>query len=356
MNNGPTMKSKLDATEFEASWRNIVSREASWSAVTESAQSPLWLQWPARRSEKHPSSIESGDSADSVTALQNLAAVQKAARTPAFGLRSHRGFTLIELLVVIAVIALLAGLLLPALSLAKQKAQSIACMNNLKQLQMAWEMYAGDNNDRVVGNRVGFLSGFLQNVDGWVLGNAQRDRTDENIQKGKLWKYTGAGRLYRCRSDRSKVEGRRDLLRFRSYSLEGFIDEVTVPGTGVRIRPELDQGGNLRKDFDAYDPSNNFGFLDVSEQSIDWGGFIHFVADDFRNGPFYWGHYPGERHNRGANLSFLDGHVDHHRWLLTPKPNLIVSLPVNELDRTDLMWLVDRTHVGQYRKRLFGLP
>ena len=221
---------------------------------------------------------------------------------------------------------------------------------------MAWEIYAGDNDGRIVGNTEAYVSGYFQNVDGWVLGNAQSDQTDQNIKDGKLWKYTGATRLYHCPSDRSKVKGRADLIRFRSYSLEISLNMVFTPGHPRGIPTATEQGGNLRKDFDAYEPASNFAFLDVSEPSIDSGTFTIRYAD-FKQGPFFWGNQPGARHSRGANLSFLDGHVDHHRWLFTPKRFDSPGFPPqNELDRQDLMWLWDRMHFGQYRKRVLGLP
>ena len=270
------------------------------------------------------------------------------------------GFTLVELLVVIAIIAVLAGLLLPVLSRAKASAQSTACKNNLKQLQLAWQVYADDNKGRIVGDDVGFLSGYAQNLDGWVLGNAQFDQTDENLRAGKLWKYTGATGLYRCPSDRSTVRGRPDLLRFRSYSVEGSLNQLTpVPGSGILFDPAMVRaGGVLLSDFNALAPASNFCFRDESEQSIG-DGLSTLYFDDWLHGPWTWIDLPGERHGRGANLSFLDGHVASHRWLYTPKHMLVYegeTPTANDLDRQDVRWVLDRKHFGQLREQILGLP
>ena len=121
-------------------------------------------------------------------------------------LGKHQGFTLIELLVVIAIIAILASLLLPALSNAKSKAHQISCMNNYRQLQFCWLMYIDDNNGHlppnasVSGSSRGTWSATAQT---WIKGNAFSDKTDQNIRVGVLYKYNDSVKIYKCPSDRS---------------------------------------------------------------------------------------------------------------------------------------------------------
>jgi prepilin-type processing-associated H-X9-DG protein len=283
-------------------------------------------------------------------------------RHQAHGAGNRSSFTLIELLVVIATIGILAAMLLSALSRAKGAAKSVACKNNLKQLQLAWQLYADDNRGHIVGNVGAYLSGYWQNTDGWVLGNPQFDQTDDSLRAGKLWKYTGATGLYRCPSDLSSVRGRPALLRFRSYSAELTLNFAFFPGnavTGFGWAPgELEAGCNLLSEYNSYAPASNFCFLDESAQSICDGAFLlPSSTPDWLHGPWQWANLPGERHGRGANLSFLDGHVASHRWLYTPKHMFGEQTPIaNNRDKQDFMWLLDRTHGGQVRAKILGLP
>jgi len=253
------------------------------------------------------------------------------------------GFTLIELLVVIAIIAILAGLLFPAMSQAKSRAHSIACANNLRQLQLAFQLYTDDNDHRMPLNKIGMPFGYWQSVDGaWVVGNAKRDKTDENLRKGTLWSYVGAAKLYQCPADRSTVTGQPTVRRFRSYGLEFNLNGQILPGDGGVAWFDL-EGRESRV---AADSSKLFGFIDVSEDSIEEGSFHFWFGSPF----WSWGHLPGQRHAKGANLSYLDGRVEYHRWRFVPKIKRSSGFqpPANADDRRDAIWLLKRIPFWQW--------
>src|SRR5258708_2105762 len=142
--------------------------------------------------------------------------------------RHRNAFTLIELLVVIAIIAILAGMLLPALSKAKAKGQSIACLNNLRQLQLAWIIYADDHNDLMCPNKSTGNGTDLDSYRGlpgsWVLGNVRLDSSPTNIESGVLFPYTKSLGVYKCPTDRSFTVKAPKVPRNRSYMLNLYLD------------------------------------------------------------------------------------------------------------------------------------
>ena len=209
------------------------------------------------------------------------------------------GFTLIELLVVIAIIAILAAMLLPALTRAKTKSLAISCLSNTKQLTLAWTLYSTDNREYLVPN-------FLMNqAQAWIIGDvnaAPGDTNVANIRNGKLFEYNTSLGIYVCPADDYKRNGTR-IERVRSFSMSG---QMNSDVDWVNPRYPL-----RRKTSDIVNPppSGALVFLDESTRTLEDGYFA--IQVDNR----VWQNSPSDRHNRGANLSFADGHSEIYKWL-----------------------------------------
>lgn len=227
-------------------------------------------------------------------------------------------FTLIELLVVIAIIAILAALLLPALSRAKGKAQEVACLSNLKQLQACWHLYIGDNDDKLPGNTalnegdIGNREGWTADPASWLQGNAWTDTTPTNLQQGVLYAYSHSLGIYRCPADRSTVRDQGLVLRNRSISMSMYMNFRADPNT-----PGYELCWHRSGQIQRPGPSRAAVFIDENEKSIQQSAFGINAPDRLTmfNGPLWtWVSFPSTRHNNAGTLSFADGHVEAWRW------------------------------------------
>ncbi len=216
--------------------------------------------------------------------------------------RSTYGFTLIELLVVIAIIAILAGLLLPALSKAKQKGLGISSMSNLKQLQICYQMYLGDNNDTLPPNEAVPTASL---TNSWVIGNPKTDLTTVNIENGILFPYNRSVKIYHCPADTSltyPVMGNNGQPRNRSYAID-YVLGGNVAGNPrfIKKSSQIKNPGPVQKSV----------FWDEDSRSIDNGAFGLNPAPNNT-----WQNLPASHHNHGGVLSYADGHAVLHHWVL----------------------------------------
>jgi prepilin-type N-terminal cleavage/methylation domain-containing protein/prepilin-type processing-associated H-X9-DG protein len=265
-----------------------------------------------------------------------------------------RGFTLIELLVVIAIIAILAGMLLPALSKAKGKTKGITCMNNGRQMTLAWQLYAEDHNELLVkslnDSQVPENNARSLLVPGASLNYSNaRDNWDPatTVAKSPLQKYNGNSyQIWKCPSDIGLVPGPggKRVPRVRSQSMSQVFDfGGWLPNTRYKVYSRL---ANIQV------PTQTWVMIDEHPDSInDAACAIQMVEDSATSGNII--DFPASYHNGAAGLNFADGHSEIHRWkgnkIKAPvkyNNNLALNVPAGD-SLQDLKWWSRNTTVAR---------